>query len=402
MLYVRTVGNMKLAQARHLLAKRAAALAPRQPNAARGWSAPDFLRNNLLFSLTVIVPVALCCLYFGLIESDIYVSECRFVVRQPERKNTSSLGVLLQNIGISSVREEAFTVREYVLSRDALKVINDNINLRRAFGNSNIDLLNRFDPLGHDDSFEELYDYFLKKVTVDIDLNSSIATLKVKAFTAQDAFSINEGLLFMSEGLINKLNNRARDDMLSIALKEVDVAESEATETALALSTYQDKQTLFDPAQQSTMQLQQVSKLQTELITVRGQIAQYREFAAESPQIRALEKRASELRKEITAEMAKVAGGSESMSQKLIEFERLKLDREFSEKRLETALASLEQARAEVQRQQLYLERIVMPNTPDSAIYPERLKAIATAIVVSLMVYGILRMLLIGILEHRE
>jgi capsular polysaccharide transport system permease protein len=399
---IKHVVIMKLAQAKHLLAKRAASIASHRPNTVRDWSLGELLRKNLLFTLTVIVPVALCCLYFGVIESDIYVSECRFVVRQPERKNTSSLGVLLQNIGISSVREEAFTVREYVLSRDALKVINDNINLRKAFGNGKIDLLNRFDPLGLDDSFEDLYEYFLKKVTVDIDLNSSIATLKVKAFTAQDAFSINEGLLFMSEGLINKLNNRARDDMLSIAMKEVNEAESEATEAALALSIYQDKQTLFDPAQQSTMQLQQVSKLQTELITVRGQIAQYREFASESPQIKALEKRASELRKEINAEMAKVAGGSESMSQKLIEFERLKLDREFSEKRLETALASLEQARAEVQRQQLYLERIVMPNTPDSAIYPDRLKNIGTAILVSLMAYGILRMLLIGLLEHKE
>lgn len=393
---------MKLSQARHLLAKKATSLTSRKQTPAAAWPLAAFVRKNFLFTATVIVPVALCALYFGLIESDIYVSECRFVVRQPERKSASSLGVLLQNIGISSVREEAFTVREFILSRDALKVINDNINLRRAFGNSRVDLINRFDPLGLDDSFEELYDYFLDKVTVEVDLTSSIATLKVKAFTAQDAFSINEGLLFMSEGLINKLNNRARDDMLSIAMKEVDDAESDAKAAALALSTYQDQQTLFDPAQQSTMQLQQVSKLQTELISVRGQIAQYREFASESSQIRALEKRASELRKEINAEMAKVAGGSQSMSQKLIEFERLKLEREFSEKRLETALASLEQARAEVQRQQLYLERIVMPNTPDSAIYPERLASIATATVLSLLVYGILRMLLIGLLEHRE
>lgn len=394
---------MKIAQVRHLLAKKTTRyFAFQKPSSPNTESMLTFIWKNALFTMTVIVPVALCSLYFGLIESDIYVSECRFVVRQPERKNISSIGVLLQNIGMSSVRDEAFTVREFILSRDALNIINENINLRNAFGSWNVDLLNRFNPLGIDDSFEALYKYFLGKVTLDVNLTSSIATLKVKAFTAQDAININEGLLFMSEGLINRLNNRAREDMLNIAMKEVSDAEVTATETALALSTYQDKQTLFDPAQQSTMQLQQVSKLQTELITVRGQIAQYREFAAESPQIRALEKRANELRREINAEMAKVTGSSDSMSQKMIEFERLKLDREFSEKMLETALVSLEQARAEVQRQQLYLERIVIPNRPDSAIYPERIKNIFSAFVVSLLVYGILRMLLLGVMEHHN
>ncbi|MEF3695674.1 hypothetical protein [Desulfolutivibrio sp.] len=363
----------------------------------------SYINKNKTFVIIFIIPMLACGLYFGFLESDIYVSECAFVVRQPERKNAaSSLGILLNSIGVSSVREESYTVKAFVLSRDSLKVINDNINLRKAFGNSNIDIINRFDPLGMDDSFEELYKYFLKHVTVDVDATSSIATLKVRAFSAHDAFNINEGLLFMSEGLINKLNDRARRDMVSIALKEVDEAEAEARKCALALSTYQDQETLFDPAQQSTMQLQQVSRLQTELISVRGQLAQYREFASESPQIKALEKRASELRKEINLEMAKVAGGSESMTQKLIEYERLKLDREFSENRLATALASLEQARAEVQRQQLYLERIVLPNIPDSAIYPRRVINTLAAAGLLLFVYAVIRMLLIGVLEHQE
>ncbi len=361
-----------------------------------------YFRGHKLFMVMVVVPSALSVLYFGFIESDIYVSECRFVVRQPERKNLSSLGSLLQNIGISSVREEAFTVREYVLSRDALKIIDENLNLRKAFGGSKVDIINRFDPLGLDDSFEALYKYFLGQVTVDVDLTSSIATLKAKAYAPNDAFNINEGLLFMSEGLINKLNDRARRDMLSIALKDVEDAEAEAKKRALALSIYQDKEILFDPAQQSTMQLQQVDRLQTELIAVRGQIAQYQEFAAASSQIRALEKRASELRKEINAEMAKVAGGSESMSQKLIEYERLKLDREFSEQKLAAALTSLEQARAEVQRQQLYLERIVMPNTPDSAIYPRRFLNILTAVGILFIIYGVVKIMFIGVLEHRD
>lgn len=346
--------------------------------------------------------MTLSVLYFGFIESDVYVSESSFVVRQPDRKSTSALGSLLSSVGVSSVREEVYVVKSFVLSRDSMKVIDENINLRKSYGSDKVDIVRRFDTFKMDDSFEALYKYIQDYVVVDIDASASIAILKVRAFTAKDAYNINEGLLFMSEGLINKLNDRARRDMLSIAMKEVDDAEAEARKCALALSKYQDQEILFDPAQQSTMQLEQVARLQTELISVRGQIAQYREFASESPQIKALEKRASELRKEIKAEMSKVAGGTESMSQKMIEFERLKLDRTFSEQRLATALASLEQARAEVQRQQLYLERIAQPCIPDSAVYPRRWLNILAAAGFLFIVYGVVKMLTIGILEHKD
>lgn len=358
--------------------------------------------RNALFTFIFLIPFLLCCLYFGVLESDIYVSESVFVVRQPDRKSLSSLGAFLQNIGISSVREEAFTVREFVLSRDALKVIDDNLNLRKAFGNRKIDVLNRFNPTGFFDSFEDLYEYFLGKVTVDVDVTSSIATLHIKAFTAKDAFSINEGLLFLSEGLINKLNTRAKKDMEDIAVATVREAEEELRTCVMNLTKYQDKETLFDPAQQSTMQLQHVARLQSELISIRGTLSQLREFASESPQIKALEARSSELKREIDSEMSKVVGGTTSITQKLMEYERLKLDREFAQQKLTTALASLEQARGEMQRQQLYLERIVSPNMPDGPVLPLRLMNIFASFVLLLMVYGILRMLLIGISEHRD
>ncbi|WP_176630165.1 hypothetical protein [Desulfolutivibrio sulfoxidireducens] len=303
---------------------------------------------------------------------------------------------------MSSVRDEAYTVREFILSRDAMNIIDENLKLRQVFRRPKIDLLSRFDPLGIDESMESLYKYFLKKVVINVDISSSISTLQVKAFTPQDAYNINEGLLFLSEGLINKLNDRARKDMVSFAEKEVEDAEAHAKACALALTAYQDEQTLFDPTQQSTLQFQHVFKLQEDLISVRGRISQLRAYAADSPNVKALEKRAGELKKEIDHEMSKITGGSDSMSQKLIEFKRLSLDREFSEKRLATALSSLEQARAEVQRQQLYLERIVMPNKPDFPLLPNRIWNIVTVTIVSLMLYGVLKLLLAGVREHQE
>lgn len=362
----------------------------------------SYLGQKKFFIYCYLVPFICFFVYFCFIQSDVYVSESAFIVRQPEQKSVSSLSVLLSSVGVSSVREEAYVVKSFSLSRDSIKTLNENLNLKNIFGNKEIDIFSRFNPIGMDDSFEALYKYISGYITVEVDASSSISNLKVKAYSPNIARNINEGLLFLSEGLINKLNTRARNDMVDTALQEVNHAEEEARKCALALSTYQDKETLFDPAQQSTMQLQHVARLQSELIDVRGQLAQYREFAAASPSIRGLEKRAVELQKEINTEMSKVAGGSDSMTQKLIAYERLKLDREFSDKRLASALATLEQARLEAQRQRLYLERIAQPNLPDEAIYPRRLLNTLSAAGILLIAYGVIKLLVIGIIEHQQ
>jgi capsular polysaccharide transport system permease protein len=65
-------------------------------------------------------------------------------------------------------------------------------------------------------------------------------------------------------------------------------------------------------------------------------------------------------------------------------------------------MASLEQARNEAQRKQLYLERIVQPNKPDIAIEPQRIRSILTTFVVGLIAWGILSILVAGVREHHD
>jgi len=374
---------------------------PSEPQPKWTAVANTWARRHWMFNLIVVLPTLLATIYFLLIASDLYISESRFVIRQPEKKTLTSLGQFLQSAGMTSSQSETYTIRDYMLSRDALRILEDNLKLSKLYSSSNIDFLNRFNLLGQEDSFDEFFKYYGDMITIDLDTASSICILKVRAFTAKLAQEINEALLFLGEGLVNELNDRARQDLIHFAIQEAEAAEAAAKASAMALSGYRNRQTLFDPAQQSNMQLQQVGKLQADLIDVRGQLAQLRTFVSESPYIKALEKRASELKKEINAEMSKVTGGSGSITQKLIEFERLSLEREFTEKRLASALASLQEARNQAQRQQLYLEKIVTPNLPDKAMYPRRVRDILIVFVVCLLIYSIVRLLKAGVEEHK-
>lgn len=372
------------------------------PNAMGKSLKHRFSRINRLFLLTVAVPTVVATAYFGLMASDVYISESRIVVRSPEKQVATGLGALLKGAGFSRAQDDSYTVRDYVLSRDALKEIDGALAVGKAFSSTTVDRVSRFGGLDFDTSFEALHRYFQKKVDVQQDSASSITTLTVRAYTAQDAQNINQKLLELSEGLVNRLNERGRQDLIRSAAAEVADAEKKSKAAALALSAYRNAKGVVDPERQATVQLQQVAKLQDELITTKTQLAQLRTFTPENPQIPALEKRASTLQAEMEVETTKVAGGERSLANKAAEFQRLALEREFADKQLASALASLQQARNEAQRKQVYIERIAQPSLPDIALEPRRLRSILATFVLGLVAWGVLSMLLAGVREHQD
>lgn len=357
---------------------------------------------NRLLLLTVVLPTLISSIYFGLIASDVYISESRFVVRSPQRQANTGLGVLLQGTGFSSSQDDTYTVHDYIFSRDALKKLDDQFAVGKAFASSSVDIFSRFAGFDWDRSFEALHLYYQKRVTVDLDTLSSIATLSVSAFTPADAYQLNEKLLEMSESLVNQLNERGRQDMIRFASAEVAIAEKKAKSAALAVSNYRNLKGVFDPEKQSALQLQQVSKLQDELIATKIQLAQVRALTRDNPQIPTLQKQLETLQTEINSETAKVAGGDRSLANKSTEYEGLILERGFAEKQLAAALTSMEQARNDAQRKQLYLERIVQPSKPDVAMEPRRIRNVLAIFVLGLIAWGILTMLLAGIREHQD
>lgn len=357
---------------------------------------------NRLFLLTVALPTLLAIIYFGFIASDVYISESRFVVRSPERQTSSPLGSLFKGAGFSRSQDDSYTVQDFIHSRDALKLLNDILHLDQAFASPEIDMFSRYGGLDWDTSFEALHCYYQKKVAMQLESASSITTLSVRAFSAEDAFLINQQLLEMSEALVNRLNERGRQDMIRFATEEVRNAENKSKEAALALALYRNKKGVIDPERQSTLHLQQIAKLQDELLATQAQLQQVQTLTINNPQIPSLQQRVQNMKQEIDKETKRVAGGDRSLANKAAEYQRLALDREFADKQLGSALTSLEQARNEAQRKQSYLERIVQPSKPDKAMQPRRIGNILATFILGLTSWGVLTMLLAGVREHQD
>src|ERR1700691_3659468 len=109
-----------------------------------------WLRRQWLFVAMVLAPTLGAVVYYGLIASKVYVSESRFLVRNSQHQSSSGLvGDLLQSTGLGGHSDnDSSSVHDYMLSRDALKELDDKLDLRKSFSNADIDLLDRFPGLG--------------------------------------------------------------------------------------------------------------------------------------------------------------------------------------------------------------------------------------------------------------
>jgi capsular polysaccharide transport system permease protein len=356
---------------------------------------------NPLFVASVIVPTLIATIYFGVLASDVYVSESRFIVRSPGKPSISPLGAFLGGSAMVGASEENDAVMEFLSSRQALSETNADGLLTRAWANPEVLFFDRFGWSGSRTD-EHLYEYYLGKVEAEKSTKTSVTLLRVKAFDPLSAQQINSKLLERSEILVNELSNRARGDAIQFSQAQVDAAKTAAKQAAFEVARYRDQNRVIDPELQATAGLQFVSKLQDELIATRSQLLQLQTYTPQATQIPFLRTRIHTLEQEIAEQTSSLAGGKGSLSSASARYQELVLASEFAEKQLAMALASFQEAQAEAARKQAYVERISNPSLPDYAEFPRRIRNILATFVLGLLAWGIVSMLLVGVREHRD
>jgi capsular polysaccharide transport system permease protein len=362
-----------------------------------------WLLGHRLFLYTVAIPTTLSILYFGLIASDIYVSESRYIVRSSQQQGSSGLGLMLKDTGLSRAEDDSYSVENYILSRDALTELDSQLHLKESFSAPSVDLFRRFASFSRDDSYEQFLLYYQDMINVQIDSGSSIATLQTRAFTAEKARAMNTRLLDMAEALVNRLNQRANRDMINFAAREVAEAEAKARAASRVLAQYRNQNGVIDPEQQSAIPLQRIGKLEDQRIAAKAQLELLEGLATDSPQIPVLRQQVQQLDRQIDEETKGVAGiGGRSLAGKAAEYERLALDKEIADKMLESAMGTLALARSDALHQQLYLERIVEAGLPDRAMEPRRVRNIAATLLLGLVIWGVLSLTVAAVREHQD
>jgi capsular polysaccharide transport system permease protein len=374
---------------------------PAQLAGLRGWLA-GLLRQRL-FVLCVLAPTALAIIYYGLMASDVYVSESTFVVHTQETQPQAPMNLILRGAGINATDPTAGAVRAYILSRDALQVLDRDLHLGQSYADHRVDFFSRFARVPWHAGFEYLLLYYRDKVSVTTDASSAIMAMATRAFTADQAYAMNRKLLELTEALINKLNTEARADLIGFAAAEVAEAQSKQDAASAALARYRSRASVMDPERQAALQVELIARLQEQLVATRALIAQVQKLAGDNPQLPALRRQAQFLEKSIQSETASLAGAPhQSLALKAQEYSRLAVQKEAASTILSGAIAALETARGDARRKLVYLERIAQPSRPDVAIEPRRLRAVLATFLLGLILWGVASLLVAAVREHRH
>ena len=366
---------------------------------------PIWQRINKLFLFLVVIPTLASSLYFGLIASDVYISQSKFVIYNPQTPTPGTgLGGLLQGVGLGNDSSYAANaVHDYLLSRDALGDLQKTLGYQHMVSRPGIDPFNRFGGwVWFDTSFEQLFRYYKRMVGDSVDSSTNISTLNVDAYTAKDAQHVNQELLRLAQQLVNRMNARANQDSVQFYKHEVTQAEARVQSAAEALARYRNSARVFSPTPQANLKAQMVSKLQDELLSAQIQLGQLEVNAPDNPRIALIRKGIADLKQQIASESASIVGNSNSLASKSVDYERLNLAGAFAEKELAASIASLEQARIQAQKRQLFIETIVTANKPDEPLRPRRIRGILATIVIGLMLWGVLSVVIGGIREHHD
>lgn len=364
---------------------------PRQAARWRGW-----------IKLAVfLAPAWLSVLYYGLFASDRYVSEATFVVRNSSRTSVvGGFSAFLKLVGISSSQDDTFAVHDFITSRDAISQSRGSIDLAAIYGKKGVDFIARYPNLLYGESLDEFHKYLRSRVSVVFNANTGISTLTVQAFTPEDAHKVAKVMLDLSEGVINKLNDRIREDTLRQAHVDVQQSEERLRKAQLALTEFRNRELQIDPGRSSFLFMEMVVRLVQEKVIAQTQAAAVAASSPNSPQLAAIERQVKALNEQIQEERKRIADPTEGLAKQIARFEELMLEREFATKLLSAAIVSLDNARAETRRQQLYLERITGPNVPDKAMQPQRIYETVSIIVLNLILLLIGWLVNTGVTEH--
>lgn len=349
-------------------------------------------RNNKQrsFILVVLLPTLLAFIYYAFIASGQYVVETRFSVKGNEMQQLDLLSGIAGIPSQGGSATDSYIVQDYIHSTDMLRALSHQIDLEQLFNPSHADWWAR---LGTNTTQEQRLKYWQKMVTAAYDPTTTIITLKVRAFTPQEAKLLAQHILAQSEWLVNQLSERARKDDLAFAQAEVDRAEARVSQVRMAMNQFRAETQNLDPTQSASAQMVLIAELEGQLAKAQTELSSLLAYMdSNAPAVVNLQRTIQALTQQISYQKNSLAGGSDTihaLSHVFAQYEPLLVERTFAEKAYTSALASLEAARVEAARKHRYLTTFVEPILPDEAIEPRRVRSIITVLLASVLAWAI-------------
>ncbi len=388
------------ADSRHALTRltRLALVPAGTPAIERAW--PSL--RGLSFAALVVIPIAVAAAYYFAVAADQYIAEFRFTLNTVDPPRFDPLSLLAGNATQSPAALESQILVQYMTSRAVVDEIDGSLDLRRLFAPPQADWWAR---LPRPASIEELVHYWKGQVDPSYDAATGTVTVRVRGFAPGDALRLSQAVVAACEKLVNDLSLRARRDTLRHAEAELGRAENRLKSVLHDIRAFRDREGLIDPARTAEATGVLATRLRDELVKANAELSTLRAYMREdAPSVKVLKARIRALdaqRRSLAHEMTDAdTARTDTLSRILGSYEQLESERKFAEAAYQHALRSLDQARANADRQHVFIASFIPPGLPEEALYPRRWRSLGTVALMALAVWGIGGLTVQSIRDH--
>lgn len=346
-----------------------------------------------------LIAIVLVTLYWSLWASDRYVSRATVVLESPQIATTDfSVSSLFTG---GSTDKDLLLLREYLMSTDMLKLADDKLGFREHYSQHG-DLFSSL--MDQDAPIEELHDYYLRRVNIELDEYAGVLNIEVQAYTPEFAHKMTELLLSAGEAHMNEMGRRLAEEQVTFLEKQLARLEERLDDAREALLKFQNKEGLVSPTSTVESINQVVATLEGQLATLQAQRKALGSFQSNrASDMRRVQAEIEAMREQITKQrdrLAQATGGSlNSISS---QYETLELKATFAQETYSSALAALENTRLEAARKLKQVSVLQSPLMPEYSTQPERLYNITVFALITIFLAFIASMLMLIIKEHRD
>jgi capsular polysaccharide transport system permease protein len=361
------------------------------------------LTPSRLKLLLIALPLLLTAIYYLVFAADRYVSESIITVRQADQDQTGIPGAALLLAGVNPPsREETLYLQQYIHSLDLLKRLDAQLGLRAHYEAEKNDPLYR---LYGGSSQEWFLDYYRSRVEVHFDDLASLLTVRVQGFEPAFAQQLNATILQDSERFVNAFSQRMAREQMGFSETELERSAQRLQKAKGEVLAFQTKNKLLDPLSQAQASGTLTAELQASLARQEAELRNALTYLNDgSYPIKALRSQVEATRAQLEVERLRATSGrsGERLNTLAAQFQDLILQAGFAEDAYKLALASVENSRIDASRKLRSLVVIEPPSLPETALYPRRIYNLLTLLVVSLLLYGIVRLVIATIREHLD
>ncbi|WP_290274638.1 chain-length determining protein [Halomonas sabkhae] len=345
------------------------------------------------------VAILLVAFYWMLWAEDRYVSRATVVLESPQLSEPDlSMSSLF---GGSSGDTDLLLLREYLLSVDMLKQVQEQLDFRQHYTEHG----DVFARLGDANApIESLHEYYQKRVTIEMDEYSGVLNVEVQAYTPEFAHQAVQLLLDAGEQHMNQMGQRLAQEQVTFLETQLDRLNERLKEARTNLLEFQNKEGLVAPEQTVTSINQVVATLEGNLAQLKAQrqaLSSYQ--SARSAEMQRVQSEISAMREQIQEQRDRLAQATgESLNRVSSEYKTLELQAQFAQETYSSALSALENTRLEAARKLKQVSVLQSPLMPEYPTKPDRLYNTTVFALVTIFLAFIFSMLVMIIRDHRD